>query len=254
MKLSISIICSLGITTVLAQHNLSWTPPGPDDVRGPCPMLNTLANHGILPHSGYNISQEITIKALSSAVNFTSNLAEFLFAFALTTNPEQNATVFNLHQLGTHDILEHDASLSRSDKFFNTSDAFNKDVFAETTSYWPGDVIDLQKAATSRHARALTSVGKNPSFTFSELARGFAHGEVAALPLVFGDRVAGTAPKDLVVSFFENERLPVDLGWKTPALAIGNLDLCEMTQRVINASGATLEQAQEILPCIDFDA
>jgi hypothetical protein len=183
-------------------------------------MLNTLANHGILPHSGYNISQEITIKALSSAVNFTSNLAEFLFAFALTTNPEQNATVFNLHQLGTHDILEHDASLrykascsvtykanlrlssSRSDKFFNTSDAFNKDVFAETTSYWPGDVIDLQKAATSRHARALTSVGKNPSFTFSELARGFAHGEVAALPLVFGDRVAGTAPKDLVVSFF----------------------------------------------------
>jgi len=94
------------------------------------------------------------------------------------------------------------SSCSRSDKFFNTSDAFNADVFAETTSYWTGDIIDLPKAAASRKARALTSVKFDPAFTFTPLARGFAHGEVAALPLVFGDRVAGTARKDLVVSFF----------------------------------------------------
>lgn len=25
-----------------------WTAPGPTDSRGPCPMLNTLANHGYL--------------------------------------------------------------------------------------------------------------------------------------------------------------------------------------------------------------
>ena len=92
--------------------------------------------------------------------------------------------------------------MSRPDKYFNSSDVFNKDIFAETTSYWPGDVIDLQKAATSRKARAKTSVETNPSFTFSILARGFAHGEVAAIPLVFGDKVAGTAPKLLVTTFF----------------------------------------------------
>ncbi len=91
---------------------------------------------------------------------------------------------------------------SRADKIFDPSDAFNKEIFEETTSYWTGDVIDLHKAATSRHARAKTSVETNPAFTFSSLALGFAHGEVAALPLVFGDRVAGTAPKALVTSFF----------------------------------------------------
>ena len=91
---------------------------------------------------------------------------------------------------------------SRADKYFDLSDAFNKEIFEETTSYWTGDIIDLHKAAASRHARAQTSVKTNPSFTFSNLALGFAHGEVAAIPLVFGDRVTGTAPKALVTTFF----------------------------------------------------
>ena len=29
-----------------------WVAPGPDDLRGPCPGLNALANHGYFPHSG----------------------------------------------------------------------------------------------------------------------------------------------------------------------------------------------------------
>ena len=74
-------------------------------------MLNTLANHGLLPHSGYNITHDVAIKALEEGVNFTPDLGTFLFDFALSTNPDANATSFSLHQLGTHDILEHDASL-----------------------------------------------------------------------------------------------------------------------------------------------
>jgi hypothetical protein len=74
-------------------------------------MLNTLANHGILPHSGKNISQRIVTKALMDGVNFTPQLAEFLFRFAQLTNPDQNSTTFDLNHLGTHNILEHDASL-----------------------------------------------------------------------------------------------------------------------------------------------
>lgn len=29
-----------------------WVAPGPKDIRGPCPGLNALANHGYFPHSG----------------------------------------------------------------------------------------------------------------------------------------------------------------------------------------------------------
>lgn len=30
----------------------AFVPPGPGDVRGPCPGLNALSNHGYLPHNG----------------------------------------------------------------------------------------------------------------------------------------------------------------------------------------------------------
>jgi hypothetical protein len=52
----------------------------------------------------------------------------------------------------------------------------------------------------------------------------------------------------------ETERLPFELGWRKPAVPIGNLDLCLMTQRVLNASGTTLERAEQLIPCSDFNA
>lgn len=30
----------------------AWVAPGPNDIRGPCPGLNALANHGYFPRSG----------------------------------------------------------------------------------------------------------------------------------------------------------------------------------------------------------
>lgn len=74
-------------------------------------MLNTLANHGFLPHSGKVITQNRTINALQTALNIDPALSLFLFQEALTTNPTPNATTFDLDDLDRHDILEHDASL-----------------------------------------------------------------------------------------------------------------------------------------------
>ena len=80
-------------------------------VRAPCPMLNTLANHGFLPHDGKDITEERTIAALWTALNINATLSQFLFANAITTNPTPNATTFSLDDLDRHNILEHDASL-----------------------------------------------------------------------------------------------------------------------------------------------
>ena len=35
---------------VTGEHK--WVAPGPGDIRGPCPGLNALANHGYFPHNG----------------------------------------------------------------------------------------------------------------------------------------------------------------------------------------------------------
>jgi Peroxidase, family 2 len=80
-------------------------------VRAPCPMLNTLANHGFLPHSGKNISDDDTVNALYTALNINQTLGLLLFQAAITTNPTPNATTFSLDDLSRHNILEHDASL-----------------------------------------------------------------------------------------------------------------------------------------------
>jgi hypothetical protein len=59
-------------------------------------MMNTLANHGYLPHNGRNITQENAIHALTTALNFNESLATLMFQMAIIANPEPNATYFTL--------------------------------------------------------------------------------------------------------------------------------------------------------------
>lgn len=81
-------------------------------VRGPCPGLNTLANHGYLPHNGKGISLTILANAMLDGFNIANSDAVILFTQAIRTNPSYPlATTFNLDHLGRHGILEHDISL-----------------------------------------------------------------------------------------------------------------------------------------------
>lgn len=59
-------------------------------------MMNTLANHHLLPHDGRNITRPRLIEALGAALNFTSSLATLMFEMAIVVNPEPNASYFTL--------------------------------------------------------------------------------------------------------------------------------------------------------------
>ena len=59
-------------------------------------MMNTLANHGFLPHDGRNITKQVAVDALSTALNFDTSLAELMFQMAIIANPGPNATYFTL--------------------------------------------------------------------------------------------------------------------------------------------------------------
>ena len=81
-------------------------------VRAPCPGLNTLANHGFLPHDGKNIDLNTTIAALGNALNADPLFSTMLFQQAVTTNlATPNASTFSLNDLDNHNLIEHDASL-----------------------------------------------------------------------------------------------------------------------------------------------
>ncbi|KAL4805111.1 Chloroperoxidase [Aspergillus unguis] len=192
-----------------------WMAPGDSDFRGPCPMMNTLANHNFLPHDGRNITRDKLIDGLGKALNFDAELASLMFDMATVANPMENATWFTLDQLNRHNVLEHDASLSRTDAYFGNNHIFNKTVFAETTSYWTTPILTTTMLANSKLARQITSRAFNPEYKFTETTEQFSLGEVAAPIIAFGNMQEGTVDRDLVEYFFHNERFPTDLGWKT---------------------------------------
>lgn len=59
-------------------------------------MMNTLANHGFLPHDGKDLTEPTVVEALSTALNFDEALATLMFKMAIIANPEPNATFFTL--------------------------------------------------------------------------------------------------------------------------------------------------------------
>lgn len=56
-------------------------------MRAPCPGLNTLANHGFIPHDGRNITSEIVQKGFKDAMNIDEALSAAAFKPALELNP-----------------------------------------------------------------------------------------------------------------------------------------------------------------------
>ncbi|KAG4437127.1 hypothetical protein IFR05_007389 [Cadophora sp. M221] len=231
-----------------------WAPGGPTDERGPCPMLNTLANHGFLPHDGRNITKENAVFAMKTALNFDETFAEEFFAHGMKANPEPNGKFFTLNMLNQHNVLEHDASLSRQDAFFGDVQPFNQTIFDQTKQFWTADTLTLAMVASSMSARQLEMRSFNPEFVFTKTSQGVTFGEMAAPFLVFGDIPSGTVRKDFVVSWIENEKLPSELGWVKVAVEISKEDVQDMSARIANASSPIVDPvaAANARRCISF--
>ncbi|QKX61976.1 uncharacterized protein TRUGW13939_09132 [Talaromyces rugulosus] len=213
-----------------------WKPAGPNDFRGPCPMMNTLANHGYLPHDGKGLTKEVVTNALKSGLNFNTSLGNLMFEMAIVVNPEPNATFFTLDQLNRHNVLEHDASLSRSDAYFGNNHVFNQTIFDESRAYWTAPILDAKMLANSKIARQVSSRASNPNYTFTTKTEAFSVGEVSAPIIVFGDMDTGVVNRSLVEYFFENERLPTELGWTKKADPISLDKITQMSQLITNAT------------------
>ncbi|KAL3489587.1 Chloroperoxidase [Aspergillus germanicus] len=216
-----------------------WHPPGPGDFRGPCPMMNTLANHNFLPHDGRNLTREVVVDALASALNFNESLGSLMFDMAIVANPQPNASYFTLDHLNRHNVLEHDASLSRADAADGSNHIFNQTIFAQTRAFWTASTLNAQMLANSKIARQIVSRAFNPNYTFTETTEQFSLGEVAAPIIVFGDMDKGEVDRGMVEYFFENERLPTELGWTAKSDPI--------TQEAVLGVSLMINEAQNLL-------
>ncbi|KAJ7184897.1 Chloroperoxidase [Mycena filopes] len=115
-----------------------YVPPGPHDMRGPCPGLNALANHNFIPHDGIvtlenSIAASMTVFAMSPVVAtaagllgalYAGKLADLSFSYSIGGPPPFGLIGGLLGALGppqglsyTHNQFEADASPTRGDFF-----------------------------------------------------------------------------------------------------------------------------------------
>ncbi|KAI0383421.1 Chloroperoxidase [Hypomontagnella monticulosa] len=220
----------------MQQYPLLWAPQGPGDFRGPCPMMNTLANHGLLPHDGKGLTKAVVVGALKHGLNFDEALGGVMFDQALVANPEPNATYFTLDHLNRHNVLEHDASMSRSDAFLGNNHIFNQSIFDETRAYWTDEILNPTMLTNGKLFRQIQSRATNPNYTFASRTEAFSLGEVSAPIIVFGDMNTGTVNRSFVEYFFENERFPSELGWSKKADPISLDQIGKMAKLVSDAA------------------
>ncbi|KAJ4490297.1 Chloroperoxidase, partial [Lentinula aciculospora] len=200
-----------------------YVPPGENDSRSACPMLNALANHGILPHDGKNISFKAMNTTVRSTYNFAPSFCYFVpnyMAGILKKNYSKDT--FDLAEISVHNGIEHDASLTREDTFCQLDQgkphipfieellgsASGKELKSKTGAEDGNDGIlltsdDLARYSAKRRAEAKS---RNPDFSLSTFHKRFGSSNSATLLRIFDGKISDLRP------FLIEERIPE--GWE----------------------------------------
>ncbi|KAI0266913.1 Cloroperoxidase [Russula aff. rugulosa BPL654] len=192
-----------------------YIPPSATDSRSPCPALNALANHNILPHDGRDISAFKLIGTLREHYHLSLPLAAVL-SIVGTFLCGRHFKI-DLEDLARHNVIEHDASLTHANAIPNGRYApvnVDKELLQRLldTSQNP-DVLTFDDLVTVRANRDKT-LGRPLSTVHSIIARG----KVALTVQTFGND-EGDMPKRHIQEWFGNEQLPS--GWVKPTITIG---------------------------------
>ena len=201
--LSVLLFTSLVLAAV---DFTNWAPPGPGDERGPCPALNSLANHHILPHTGRNLTVPLLVDVMGEVFNLSPELATVVAQLALATAPNPSAGSLDLSNLDKHNAFEHDASLTRVDFAFSgiPGDAkFDPTLFAQFMSHFDGlDYITIPAAAAARYSRVKSSRANTPNFTYGDIQQITSYAETIKYFRTMVDPNNGLTSKEFVRILF----------------------------------------------------
>lgn len=186
-----------------------YIPPTPTDSRCPCPALNALCNHGVLPRDGKNITFNQLAKAVHSHYNFSTTFCSFVCVDISTSLRKELSDAVDLSAIGTHNCIEHDGSLFRRDIHFQPDQGtpsidLIEDFLSTTKDSKTVAPADLSRAITHRFKH---SARNNPQFSLTGLQLFFAAANASTLLRIFGgDAVA-------LRTILLEERIPD--GWTT---------------------------------------
>jgi hypothetical protein len=166
-------------------------------------MINALANHHVLPHSGKGITKEMAVKALVEAINLDPSICNVFASVAVSTNPDHHASFFDLNHVSKHGVIEHDVSLSRNDVELGDNTTFDPWVWEHVLSnYGEGPELDFQTASKARYERVLAcqkaheSAERDFQYGIKELI--LSYGETALMFGLLGKVKEGKLPLEYV--------------------------------------------------------
>nr|POE48917.1 aromatic peroxygenase [Quercus suber] len=207
--------------------NHQYIAPGPTDVRGDCPTLNTLANHGYLSRTGVTSFAEAA-NAIQIAYSMSFDIAVFLSALGLLAGgdiPTGKYTIGGrdsrvpeslgqpVYGIDRHGLFEIDASISRGDRYFGDNHSFNitrwNKLVSDANNY--GDGLFNIEAMRHNAADAVDeSRATNPEFAFgANFAVVYATRALLSRPLPNGTEPA-VADFQNIAPFYLNETFPKD--------------------------------------------
>ncbi|KAJ6542284.1 Chloroperoxidase, partial [Mycena vulgaris] len=136
-----------------------------------------------------------------------------------------------------HNLIEHDASISRKDFDDGTGNNvhFNETTFSTLTNTNSGvDYYNTTAAGQVQRDRLAHSVATNPFVINTGKEFKLRSRESALYLSIFGDPLTGGATKFMNI-FFREERLPIAEGWKKPKTLI-TVETLTPLERVIRAA------------------
>lgn len=173
----------------IAEEGHPYVAPGPGDARGPCPGLNTLANHGYLPHNGI-VSPDQLVRAVWEALSMSPDLGAILTVAGFVFKGDINTMKLSIGGevpgagvgLSQHGTIEGDGSVTREDSALEdavkVSQSRLQTYYGEIAKYGTnGYDINPTVCAESRYRAYMDSVQNNPAVDFSSTRHLIAYAE-----------------------------------------------------------------------------
>ncbi|KAI9266082.1 Chloroperoxidase [Sporodiniella umbellata] len=232
--------------------------------RSPCPMLNTLANHGFISRDGRNIKPEELYDVLS-LLRFTPSLSAgflvYLYSVYHEAVPDKSFWAslgpkdsIDLNQLRVYGVFEHDVSLTRQDSALfphNTTVPNIKCIMrmvrlAETNKNTPDEgYFTWENESTARRLRWLESIKNNQAYHYPFFTQFTSSFECRILLDVIGRD--GRLRIDHLVSFLLHEKIPDD--WYPPIKSFNGFSVISNTVKCwsrLRSNTASLDLLNEL--------
>ncbi|KAF8060637.1 Chloroperoxidase [Lyophyllum atratum] len=213
--------------------------PGPNDLRGPCPGLNTLANHGFLPRNGVASFAEI-VNATTFGFNMDYDLASALAAFAMLARGNafidkisiglESSSVPPLpgqidgpaaRGMASHGRFEGDVSMTRQDAAIGDNRNFQSTLFNQLLGFvsqfgddsavtGPKSIVNTRVMQEFKAKRFTDSQAADKKLEFHVGRLLLSYGESAFTLNFFANGTEGLLSVPTMTSFFRDQTFPAN--------------------------------------------